>query len=270
MARDESTEPVSPTMKDLFLPGLPVDRIRACYSAAPGNEIETGKLARPESSAALAANAFGLFLTSPADLPPLPGTEGWNWPASSVDLEVILRFPWSGGRHPCLDVVVDTSTAVIGIESKRYEPFRPKSKSTDPLSSAYWRPVWGDTMAGYERIRDDLHNGSTPFARLDAAQLLKHAFALRTEVHRCGSRRGKQPILLYLYAEPERWPDGSPVSRADIQAHRGEIGKFAAIVAGDEVAFRSCLYRRLLSSWSASANWEVRALAGAVTMRYAP
>jgi len=29
---------------------------------APGNEIESGKFASPESSAALVANAFGLFL----------------------------------------------------------------------------------------------------------------------------------------------------------------------------------------------------------------
>jgi hypothetical protein len=45
-----------------LLPGLPVELIRACYAAAPGNEIESGKFASSESSAALVANAFGFFL----------------------------------------------------------------------------------------------------------------------------------------------------------------------------------------------------------------
>ena len=55
---------------DLFLPGLPVGIIRTAYLDAPGNEIESGKFASPESSAALVANAFGLFLDDPAALPP--------------------------------------------------------------------------------------------------------------------------------------------------------------------------------------------------------
>src|SRR5918999_3208575 len=122
-------------MKSMFLPGLPDDLIRACYAAAPGNEMESGKFDSPESSAALAANAFGLFLPRPADLPPPPGGETWGWPALSVRLEVEVRFPWRGGR-PWVDVLVETSTALIGIESKRYEPFR--RKDDVDFSEAYW------------------------------------------------------------------------------------------------------------------------------------
>jgi len=131
-------------MDELFLPGLPVDLIRAAYAGAPGNEIESGKLASPESSAALAANTFGLFLDRPAQLPPLPGGQDWGWPALSVRLEAIVRFPWQGGRHPCLDVLVETATTLIGIESKRYESFR--GKSEPDFSEAYWRPVWGEAL----------------------------------------------------------------------------------------------------------------------------
>jgi hypothetical protein len=54
----------------------------------------------------------------------------------------MVRFPWNGGRHPCLDVLVTTVSVLLGIESKRYEPFRAKAVTT--LSDAYWRPVWGD------------------------------------------------------------------------------------------------------------------------------
>lgn len=67
------------------------------------------KFDSPESSAALAANAFSFFLhEAAADLPPLPGCEGEVWPARSLYLEVELRFAWRGGRHPVLDCVVQT------------------------------------------------------------------------------------------------------------------------------------------------------------------
>jgi hypothetical protein len=113
-------------MSSALLPCLPVDLIRACYAAAAGNEIASGKFASPESSAALAANTFGPFLLRPADMPPLPDSEAWGWPALSVCLEAVVRFPWSGGRHPCLDALIETNTGLIGVESKRYQPFRMK------------------------------------------------------------------------------------------------------------------------------------------------
>lgn len=255
-------------MDEAFLPGLPVDLIRAVYAAAPGNEIESGKFASPESSAALAANTFGLFLDRPGDLPPLPRTEHDGWPATAMQLEAILRFPWRGGRHPCLDVLVETRTALIGIESKRYEPFRPKPESS--LSEAYWRPVWGEAMGGYARIRDGLREGSVAFTHLDAAQLVKHAFGLRTAVHRETRFQGKRPILFYLHAEPRSWPDGRPISPANIEAHHAETRRFAEIVAGDEVTFRFCSYDDLLTRWEQHAAGEICAHARAVRGRFAP
>jgi hypothetical protein len=253
-------------MTSALLPGLPIDLIRACYAAAPGNEIASGKFASSESSAALAANAFGPFLTQPANLPPLPGGEAWTWPAWSVSLEATLRFPWTGGRHPCLDALIETRAALIGVESKRYEPFR--TKPAVSLSDAYWRPVWGDAMTGYERVRDRLREGNSPFAQLDAAQLVKHAFALRTAVHREKRFVGKRPVLLYLYAEPERWPDGRPVPRAEIEAHRAAIRDFAEVVTGDEVVFHACSYRELLSAWTTSSDDRSRAHAAAIATRF--
>jgi hypothetical protein len=124
-------------LQDGILPGLPAELIRAHYASAPGDEIGSGKFLSPESSAALAANTFGYFLDKPEALPPLPLAIDLGWPPLAVRLEVENRFPWAGGRHPWLDVIVETSTAVIGIESKRYEPFRPKGKLE--MSDAYWR-----------------------------------------------------------------------------------------------------------------------------------
>jgi hypothetical protein len=252
-------------MDGIWLPGLPLERIIADYAAAPGKELES-KLLSPESSAALVANAFGFFLERPSDLPPLPSAEDWGWPPSSVRLEAIMRFPWAGGRHPCLDVLIETPAALIGIESKRYEPFRPARAPT--LSDAYWRPVWGPAMSGYERVRDGLRDGSMVFTQLDAGQLVKHAFGLRTEVHRDAALPGKRPVLLYLYAEPPRWHDGRGISQEDFASHRAEIARFAQIVNGDEVAFRSWSYRDLLVVWSAVANSDVRGHAAAIAARF--
>ncbi len=127
-------------MKSPFLPYLPIEKIYKAFAKAAGNELDSGKISSPESSAALAANTFGLFLDRPSELPAIPGTESFGWPANIVDIEYCARFPWSGGRHPWLDAFVETSTHILGIESKRYEPFR--SKQEGKLSQAYWRPVW--------------------------------------------------------------------------------------------------------------------------------
>ena len=251
----------------VFLPGLPTKLILAAYRDAPGNEIDSGKFANPESSAALVANAFGLFLEKPSTLPPLPRTQDCGWPALSIVLEALVRFPWSGGRHPCLDVLIVTASALIGVESKRFEPFRPKAPGT--MSEAYWRPVWGSRMVGYERCRDKLRDGDQVFDRLDAAQLIKHAFGLRTAVQPNAQWAGKKPVLFYLYAEPENWPgDKRPVPLEYRLQHRAEVAAFTDMVGGDEVSFRSCSYTELLATWAAQPDQLVRAHAVAVLNRF--
>lgn len=46
----------------LFLLGVPEAHVRGLLAAASGDEIGSGKSASPESSAALAVNAFGWFV----------------------------------------------------------------------------------------------------------------------------------------------------------------------------------------------------------------
>ena len=256
-------------MSERFLPSVPGAEIESILNAAPGNEIGTGKFDSPESSAALAVNAFGFFLRRASDLPPLPGCEEEIWPARSLFIEAGLRFPWRGGRHPVLDCLVETPSALIGIESKRFEPFR--SRRPSPLSDAYWCPVWGDQMGGYERVRDGLRDNPERFAHLDAAQLFKHAFALRSEVYRRERRRPFRPILFYLYAEPEVWPaSGEAVDERAKARHRNEIETFGAVVVDDEVSFVSCPWRRILAAWADQPDNCIRAHAQAVTARFSP
>jgi hypothetical protein len=146
-----------------ILPYLDAKLIRRYYDAAPGREFESGKFTNRESSAALAANAFGFFCPSDRAslLPRLPGAYGIDWPADDIKLESCQRFPWRGGRHPYLDVVVETPSHLIGIESKRFEPFRDKPAVS--LSKAYWRKEWGTRMSRYEQVRDRL-NAAPVFA----------------------------------------------------------------------------------------------------------
>ena len=256
-------------LQDRFLPGVPGDDIERILNAAPGDEIKSGKFDSPESSSALAVNTFGFFLHRAADLPLLPGCGREIWPARSLSLEATVHFPWSGGRHPVLDCLVITRSALIGIECKRFEPFRNKSPAS--FSDAYWRPVWGRGMSGYERVRDLLRENGQVYSFLDVAQLVKHAFALRSEVHRRKQHNGLTPILLYVYAEPEFWPGTNcRITDSAKQQHKEEIVRFASIVEGDEVIFKSCTYRSVLEIWLNASDSEIRAHAETVIRRFSP
>lgn len=224
-----------------FLPGVPVDYVLQRFALAGGNEVESGKLASPESSAALAANCFAWFAHRPHLLPPFPGVTA-NYPAVSVDIEACVRLPWSGGRHPWLDALIITPDDVIGVESKRYEPFRGAKKVS--LSTAYDRSVWGKSMSGYQRMRDELRSGKTTFRYLDATQLVKHALGLRAE----GERTDKRPVLVYLFAEPAELA-GKPIPATTHATHRTEIAAFANYVRNDEVQFYALSYADWTSTW---------------------
>jgi hypothetical protein len=80
-------------VKEPFLPYLPVQKIRIALAKAPGNELDSGKISSPESSAVLAANIFGLFLDRPSKLPAIPGTESFEWPADFVGTNIAHASP---------------------------------------------------------------------------------------------------------------------------------------------------------------------------------
>lgn len=248
-------------LKNVILPHLPADKILDAYRAAPGRELEE-KFASPESSSALVANTFGAFIDAPADLPPLPGLETIDWPAAFVGIEQCLRFPWKGGLHPWLDAVIETDRYLIGVESKRYEPFRGKHQVE--FSPAYDRPVWGDRMGAYERLRDELKASPELFIHLHAAQLVKHAFAIRTQA----ARRGKIGVLLYLYSEPATWLDGRRIEESMRTRHTKEVEDFRARTEGDEVRFAICTYRQLLCALNTSPLEHVKYHAHAVEEKF--
>jgi hypothetical protein len=81
------------------------------------------------------------------------------------------------------------------------------------------------------------------YRHLDAAQLVKHALRLRTLASR--DPGGRHPWLVYLYAEPQAWPDGRPVDAAAARQHAAEVMEFADAVAGAEVGFAGVQLSRL-------------------------
>lgn len=257
-------------MSDRFLPGVPSGQIEEIYNAAPGNEIASGKFDSPESSAALVANTFGFFLNRPGDLPLLPWCMDIGWPASSLALEKEVRFPWrSRWGHPVLDVILATSSALIGIESKRFEPFRdnPEAHFTD----TYWREVWDDSMSGYQGVRDTLRENGSFYTFLKADQLVKHALGLLTRTRPNKEYAGLSPILFYLHAEPDRLPSSNkPIEDEAKAAHREEVKHFARSVKGDEVRFMACTYHDMLAAWKRSESREIREHAKAVIWRFSP
>lgn len=99
-------------------------------------------------------------------------------------------------------------------------------------------------MGPYQVMRDRLRRGAEIFEYLDAAQLVKHAFGLVTD----GNRKGKEPVLLYLYAEPADL-GGRPINPTVFDQHRDEIARFAQRVAGAAVSFHSISYRQWIGGW---------------------
>lgn len=243
-----------------FLPGVPAEAVLAALRRSPGNELASGKFDAPESSAALAVNAFGWFLNRPADLPPLPGVPMGQ--PRSVEIEAEMRFPWAGGRHPWLDVAITTATTLVGVESKRYEPFRPQKATS--FTEAYASRDWGAGMARWTAMRRALEEGRQTYRCLDAVQLVKHAYGLRNQA----VKRGLGAVLVYLHAAPATWANGKAVTPDAIARHRAEIEDFARAVRGDDVTFVSLRWSDLLAQWDAAPT--LAAHAAALTGRFGP
>ena len=243
-----------------LLDHLPKAAILEAYEKSPGRELD-GKADSPESSSALVANSFGYFLEQPGELPPLPGLLHAGWPAREVELEANLRFPWSGGMHPWLDVRIDTDSHTVGVESKRYEPYR--GKHAPSFSAAFSRDVWSPDMAPYLRAMERLQSGDLDLHALDAAQLIKHALALSTHC----LKSGRRPVLYYLFADPSSWPDGRPIPEAARAAHLDHVVAFSREVAGAHVEFAWGTYKQVVDSWAA-ASPGLRAHADAVSEQF--
>jgi hypothetical protein len=225
-------------MNDIaFLPGVAAEAVLAALGRLPGSDLDS-----PDSSSALVANTFGWFLTRPRLLLPFPGVP-MGLP-ETVELGAEMQLPMRGTRHPRLDAVVTTATTLVGIASKRYQPFRPKKVTA--FSEPFDSRDWGSGMARYDALRKALTTGHQTFQHLDAVTLVKQAYALRTQ----SLKRARGAVLVYLHAEPQTWASGKPVDPKAIARHRTEVASFARAVKGDDVTFVALTWAELLTQWS--------------------
>lgn len=218
------------------------------YLAGDGDEIGGGKFSKPESSARLVANSFGRFLGDPAATGTLARSLDLGPRQVQLALEKRLPFPWRGGHRPSPDALVETDDQLVAIECKFFEPYRGCSKAA--FSETYWRDVWGNEMRGFQEVRDLLRDQPFAFSPLDAAQLVKHALGLFTAYRRDEAVPKRRPLLIYLYAEPSKWPDGRAIEGRRHEEHRSEIARFSAKVSGDVVMFRTLTYASLFAAWA--------------------
>ena len=109
-----------------------------------------------------------------------------------------------------------------------------------------------------------LATGRQSYRCLDAVQLVKHAYALRTQ----SLKRGLGAVLVYLHAAPATWANGKPVSRDAIARHQAEIADFARAVKGDDVSFIALRWADLLADWAKIP--AVAAHAAAISARFGP
>lgn len=204
-----------------------------------GNELESKFLAI-HSSSALAVNCFAPFRHRLNDLKV----------AGYADFEALTfeqKCPTGlrSRRAPNLDVVLQSSDRVLAIESKFTEYFQKKKPS---FSSAYEAEIT-DERRNQAWFQEMLRLQETPaaYSRLDAAQLIKHAFGL------AHSYPNSAVTLLYLYWEPE-----PPFAHPLFQQHRKEIDDFAQRVAGSGPRFVALNYKTLWDEWANSnQDWLV-------------
>jgi hypothetical protein len=208
-----------------------IQRVRAEFGGGAGDELGGArpKLHAAYSSAALAANAFGAWRNSEADIGQLSlaGVRGFQ--SMRFEERCATGLP---GIPPHLDVLA-TGRHVVGIESKCTEHLSDKAAAFRPsYERAFFEaaPSWG------QRYRDALDPGA--YRLLDVAQLLKHYLGLRRRF------AGTPTTLLYVYWEPS-----SPEVAPEFARHRDEIERFADGLEDPGVTFAAQSYAELWSDW---------------------
>jgi hypothetical protein len=213
--------------------GMTPEMIKTDYCGGSGKEW-LAKIRAINSSAALAANSFGRWKTDPAKLK-LLGMSGFQSPKLEAQCRTGL-----GGTPPNLDVPLQSSDIVIGIESKLLEPLTLTKPHFSPSYSRARLPLceepWWNLL---EQVRH------WPPAHLDAAQLVKHYLGLRKQFP-----TGQKVFLLYLF-----WKPLNAANIAEYSRHAEDMDKFrSAISENGAVQFIPMDYLQLWESWSGDAD----------------
>jgi len=218
-----------------LVPGVELKDFESELSAGSGDELKR-KFRAVHSSSALVVNTFAPFKKDPSRLN-LCGVQGFQ----SIRFEQKLSTGL-GGTPPNLDLVTESETDVIAVESKLLEYFgNKKPRFTKSYRKERLPQAEDKWLALMERLRD-----SAP-RYLDVAQLIKHYFGLRNTAE----YTKRNITLLYLFWEPEN------SSKSDLfQKHRDELNEFANEVADTSIRFLFQSYEELWSEWIAEGIFE--------------
>ncbi len=218
---------------DNLIPSVLIPDFDADLRQGSGDEL-AGKFRALHSSSALAVNCFGPFKRHLSDL-------RLSWAAGFTKLHFEKKCPIGvRGTPPNLDVLIENANSVIAIESKFTEYLAPHPAEFSPSYETGIRDARRETGWFREMLR--LIEAPRTYRRLDAAQLVKHAFGL---MH---CYPGRRLTLLYLYWEPLNARDYPLFAE-----HRRETAAFAERTAGPRLTFEAMTYNELWSSWDAAA-----------------
>lgn len=220
-------------IEENLLPGIARRHFEADLLQGDGDELRS-KFKAAHSSSALAVNCFARFKDVPGGLA-LNGHSGF-----AIRFEAKCPTGLLRGRAPNLDVLGETASYVVGIESKCTEYLSAKRGSVNPLfKEAYFQEIRDERRDGpWFHTMKDISFGTQTFAHLDAAQLVKHAFGL------AHCFKDRITSLLYLYWEPTDAEEYSVFAE-----HREEILCFGKMVSGGFPAFLAMSYAELWSFW---------------------
>ena len=200
-----------------------------------GNELEW-KFCAVHSSAALVVNTFGIWKNSAHTLE-LCGVAGFDKITFERKCPTGLK-----GTPPNIDLLAESQSTVIGIESKLTEHL---ALTQPKFSASYSRCNLPYVEDKWWKVLENNRNGAHQY--LDVAQLIKHYIGLRNQKE----FQGRNIILHYLFWEPENWGD-----KDTFIVHRREVRTFAEQVKNTSVRFMANSYPELWSKWEAKAELE--------------
>jgi len=236
---------------------LPLDGVeKDSFEKGSGSELkdkrgEKAKMKALISSSALCVNFF-LYLKQNGLLPSFLETiEIRNVNVVGAEFEKKLQTGASSAKAN-LDFYIECNDRVIGIESKFTEHY---NKEHDPLKQSYlekknkwqlkdkyskpfphlakWINNW-EIGKYYDSKNKKAYTGRfSSFEYLDAAQLIKHLFALNND------EDVKEPFtLLYIHYDTQC---------EEIDKHEKELTKFRSILEKDNVSFISVSYQSIFA-----------------------
>ena len=222
-----------------LLSGVIPELIEKDYLQGNGREWDN-KIRAIHSSAALAANTFGRWMMDPSKL-------------KIKDLSKFCRLKLEAhcptglqGTPPHLDVVLESSTDIVGVESKFLESLTPKKPEfSDSYSLAklpYCEKQWWTLL-------NDAKLWSPSY--FDVAQIVKHYLGLRNTYKNDNRRKH----LFYIYWQPSNAADFS-----EYRTHQKEINKAANFLRDSQVNFVSISYDQLWSDWKSDSTLREHAL----------